>query len=332
MATNSVLLRSGQRMPLLGLGTWQAKAEEVEKAVEAALEEGYRLIDTAFNYNNEEAIGRALKRYVDAGECKREDLFITTKLPHVGNRASDVEKYLTTSLKRLQLDYVDMYLIHVPFGFVPDSSGENPAKNEDGSFVLDETNHDAVWKAMEKQVEAGHARNIGVSNFNMSQLERLVAKSKIPPATLQVELHAYLQQPQLRACCAKLGIPLTAYSPLGSPGARLHFQEKYNFQYPEYKEPDLLEQPVVKTIASAHDKSPAQVLLRHLVQQGIIVIPKSANPKRIKENAQIFDFQLTPEEMLQLNGLDIGENGRIINFLFWKGVEKHPEYPFTLQE
>ncbi|XP_021921712.1 alcohol dehydrogenase [NADP(+)]-like isoform X2 [Zootermopsis nevadensis] len=255
-----------------------------------------------------------------------------TKLPHIGNRASDVEMYLTTSLRRLQLDYVDLYLIHVPFGFVPDNTGENPAKNADGSFVLDDTDHLAVWKAMEQQVDSGHARSIGVSNFNISQLEKIVGAARICPATLQVELHAYLQQPELRACCSKLGIPLTAYSPLGSPGAKLHFQQKYNFQYPENNAPDLLEHPLVKQIGNIHGKSPAQVLLRHLVQQGIIVIPKSADPKRIKENGQIFDFELTPEEMLQLGGLDLGENGRIINFMFWKGVEKHPEYPFKQQE
>ncbi|KAJ9589724.1 hypothetical protein L9F63_017063 [Diploptera punctata] len=332
MATKSVLLKSGQRMPLLGLGTWQVRHEEIEQAVDAALEAGYRHIDTAFNYNNEEAIGRALRRWIDGGRCGREDLFITTKLPHVGNRASDVEKYLKKSLSRLRLDYVDLYLIHMPFGFVPDSSGENPAKHDDGSYVLDDTDHVAVWKEMEKQVDEGLTRNIGVSNYNIEQLERTVANARILPATNQVELHAYLQQTKLRASCAKLGIPITAYSPLGSPGARIHFEQKYNYQYPDNTAPDLLQHPLVKDIANAHQKTTAQVLLKHLIQQGIIVIPKSTNPKRIKENAEIFDFQLTPDQMMQLSGLDLGEEGRIINFRFWKGVEKHPEYPFTIQK
>ncbi|PSN34751.1 Alcohol dehydrogenase [NADP(+)] [Blattella germanica] len=280
MATNSVLLRSGQRMPLLGLGTWQAKDEEIERSVETALEEGYRHIDTAFNYNNEEAIGRALKRWIDGGRLRREELFITTKLPHIGNRASDVENFLEKSLSRLQLEYVDMYLVHVPFGFVPDNTGENPAKNNDGTFVLDDTDHVAVWKP-------------AVPNWGFPSL----------PIRLLVHLAQKLT---------------------------LNKNTTFNTRN-DINAPDILQHPLVKDIANAHQKSTAQVLLRHLVQQGIIVIPKSVNPHRIKENGQIFDFQLTPDEMLQLNGLDLGENGRIINFLFWKGVEKHPEYPFKLQ-
>ncbi|KAG8228477.1 hypothetical protein J437_LFUL009342 [Ladona fulva] len=229
----SVLLPSGHRMPLVGLGTWQAKDEEVEAAVSEALSAGYRHIDTAFNYGNEYAIGRVLKRWINGDASKRSELFITTKLPVYGNRPKDVEKYLTESLKRLQLDYLDLYLVHMPFTLMPDESGENFVTNPDGSPVLDpSTDHIQVWKALESQVDAGRVKSIGVSNFNAEQVSRLCAIARHPVSCNQVELHAFNQQQDLRKQCAKCcsSIVFTAYSPLGSPGAPQHFLNKYNYQ------------------------------------------------------------------------------------------------------
>ncbi|XP_046492338.1 1,5-anhydro-D-fructose reductase [Neodiprion pinetum] len=325
-AMQNIRLSSNFEIPTVGLGTWQSGPEEIEKAVEAALENGYRHIDTAFNYNNEEAIGRSLKKWFDKGGQRR-DLFITSKLPHYGNRPGDVEKFIKLSLEKLQLDYLDMYLIHMPFAFVKDPNGYAPTIDPDGFYKLDlNTDPVSVWKEMEKQVKNGRAKSIGLSNFNDKQLTEIWDNADIKPSNLQIELHAYQQQKRLRELCKGYNIAVTAYSPLASPGAKTHFQTKYNYNAEKF--PDLLGHPVVKEIAAAHSKTTAQVLLRHLVQAGVVVIPKSASPQRIKENIDLFDFELTQTEMNSLDVLDRGVDGRIFHFLFFKGVEKHPHYPF----
>lgn len=322
----SVRLLSGYDMPTVGLGTWQAKPEEIETAVATALESGYRHIDTAFNYNNEDAIGAALKKWFDKGG-KREDLFITTKLPHYGNRPSDVQKFITLSLKKLGLDYLDMYLIHMPFAFKLDENAFAPACHEDGSYILDlDTDPVSVWKEMEQQVVQGRTKSIGLSNFNEEQILSIWNNAEIKPSNLQVELHAYLQQNSIRELCNAHNITVTAYSPLASPGAKAHFQTKYN--YSSEKFPDLLGHPVVQKISARYERSTAQILLRFLLQLGVVIIPKSSTKERIKANIDLFEFTLTDEEMKLLSALDKGPEGRIFNFLFFKGIENHPYYPF----
>ncbi|XP_072930002.1 1,5-anhydro-D-fructose reductase-like [Epargyreus clarus] len=317
-------------MPTLGLGTWQAPPEVIETTVYKALDLGYRHIDTAFNYNNEEAIGNAIKRWIQDGKGTRKDLFITTKLPHVGNRAADVKRFLHLQLGRLQMDYVDLYLIHVPFGFRCDPDTLTPLVKENGDYDIDmETDHISTWKAMEECQREGLIRNLGLSNFNETQILKIINSATIKPQVLQVELHAYFQQLDLRKFCMEHEIVVTAYAPLGSPGAKEHFVNKYNYSPDVF--PDLLGHPEVKDIARNHGKTPAQVLLRFLVQQKVIVIPKSTSDHRLKENSDIYDFELLPAEINRLKKLDKGEDSRVFNFLFWKGVEKHPEYPFKLQ-
>ncbi|XP_067208600.1 aldo-keto reductase family 1 member A1-A-like isoform X2 [Linepithema humile] len=323
---HSVRLLSGYDMPTVGLGTWQAKPEEIENAVSAALECGYRHIDTATNYNNEDAIGRALKKWFEKGGA-REEIFITTKLPHFGNRPSDVEKFINLSLERLGLDYLDMYLIHMPFAFKLDEKTLTAATHEDGSYILDfDTNPLAVWKEMEKQVKSGRARSIGLSNFNEEQITAIWESAQVKPSNLQVELHAYMQQKSIRELCKKYNIIVTAYSPLGSPAAKTHFRTKYNYDLDTF--PDLLNHPIILEIATRHKKTTAQVLLRYLLQLGIVIIPKSSSSERIKLNIDLFDFALTEEDMTLLSDLDKDVHGRIFNFLFFKGVQDHPHYPF----
>lgn len=324
-----VKLASGHRMPAVGLGTWQARAEEMERAVLDALEAGYRHFDTAFNYGNERDIGRVLKDWMDQGRGTREDLFIVSKLPMFGNKPELVEPYLRKSLERLQLQYLDLYLVHHPFGVLADATGEVLMLSEDGCPTLDPaTDHVAIWKEMERMVDLGLVRSLGVSNFNVEQVRRLVKEARVPVSVNQVELHASLQQGELVRACRELGVAITAYSPLGSPGAQSHFINKYNYSADNF--PDLLGHPLVRELSIKYHKTPGQLLLRFMLQLKVAVIPKSANPTRIRENINVFDFELSPEEVESMRALDRGESGRIFNFFFWKGINKHPEYPFPL--
>jgi len=319
-----VTFANGMKMPSVGLGTWQSSTDDIKMAVNAALEAGYRHIDGAFIYHNESAIGEVLADWIQSGRVKREELFIVTKLPSMGNRPDRVERYLNDSLKNLRVDYVDLYLIHFPAGIMEGVGGHGTlARREDGGIVVDlRTDLLALWKAMEAQVDTGRVKSIGLSNFNSQQIERVVKGSRIKPANLQVELHAYFQQKPLRALCARHDITVCAYAPLGSPG---RFAEK-----PMEPVGQLLEDPVVVDIAKAHSKTPAQVLLRHLIQQQVVVIPKSISPKRIVENFQVFDFVLNDQEMEALNALDKGNGHRSFTMSGFLGLSDHPEYPFKI--
>ncbi|XP_053698652.1 1,5-anhydro-D-fructose reductase [Sabethes cyaneus] len=311
-----IIFENGTKMPALGFGTWRASDEEVEKALNEALEAGYRHIDTAPVYLNEKMIGKVLKEWLEAGKLTREELFIVTKLPPHGTRACSVEKFLKRSLIDLQLKYVDLYLVHVPFT-VPEVDG--PFLMDDNQQIVLETNtdHISLWKVMEKIQEDGLARNIGLSNFNQRQIQRIIDNCQIKPANLQIENHIYLQQPELVKFCKSHGISVTAYSPLGSKGIETLLNREV---------PVLLDNPVVKEIANKLNKSTAQVLLRHLLQREIATIPKSTNPKRLRENIDLFDFKIEDSDMVRLNALD--QNVRICDFGFFPGITKHPEFPF----
>jgi len=284
-------------MPVIGLGTWQARGGDVERALNIALEAGYRHIDTAYIYNNEAEIGKVLKQWLDSGKLKREDIFIVTKLPPSGMQKDQVEKYLNSSLNSLGLQYVDLYLIHSPRGYRVINGQRQPNNNVD---------HLGIWSEMERMVELGKTKAIGLSNYDESQIENIRKHAKIQPSNLQVELHTYYQQKPLVKYCDKNNITVTAYSPLGSPGTNSKSYDKNNVLLPW-----ILKHPVVEEIAKKNNKTPAQVVLRHALQNGLIVIPKSTNEGRIKENLNLYDFELDQIDMEKLNNLDQGVNGKL---------------------
>eukprot|EP01120_Amphizonella_sp_Union-15-10_P005286 TRINITY_DN1602_c0_g1_i2.p1 TRINITY_DN1602_c0_g1~~TRINITY_DN1602_c0_g1_i2.p1 ORF type:complete len:357 (-),score=66.14 TRINITY_DN1602_c0_g1_i2:91-1161(-) len=281
----SITLKTGQLMPLLGLGTWKSKPGEVAAAVKTALELGYRNIDCAYVYGNEKEIGAALKEVFDSGKVKREEVFITSKLWNTFHNKELVRKNIESSLSNLGLKYLDLYLIHWPHAFKPGT--ENFPKKEDGSIDYSDVHFLETWPAMEELVKEGLTKAIGLSNFNSKQIEQVLNIAKVQPSVLQVECHPYLNQKKLVDFAASKGIVVTAYSPLGSADR----------PWAKPEDPSLLDDPKIAPIAKKHNKSNAQVILRWLVQRGIVAIPKSVNPERLKANIDIFDFELDESEM-----------------------------------
>jgi alcohol dehydrogenase (NADP+) len=286
-------------MPIIGLGTFQSKPEEIKLAVQSAIESGYRLIDTAFVYGNEQVIGETLQEAFKSGKVKREDMFITTKLHGQFMHKEDVMPMLKKQLALLKLDYVDLYLIHGPLPIKKVEGNLFPLEN--GFVLSDDVEHSETWKAMEECYKAGLTKHIGLSNFNGKMIEKLCKTATVKPHNLQSECHAYWPQFELQELCKRHGISFTAYGPIGSPGLS-------NFSFGDDSKPReepkiLLKDEAVVKMAEKYHKSPAQILLRWLIQRDICVIPKSINPKRIKENFDVFDFKLDANDCKTLSNL-----------------------------
>lgn len=260
----TVTLNNGVKMPIIGFGVYQVPdAEECENAVYEALMAGYRLIDTAAGYLNEEAVGRAIRR----SGIPREELFITTKLWVQDANYESAKLAFAKSLKKLQLDYLDLYLIHQPFG-----------------------DYYGAWRAMEELYREGKIKAIGVSNFHPDRLMDLIVHNEIVPAVNQIETHPFYHQLESAAFMKQQGVQHQSWAPFAEGRGNLFGNE------------------VLVSIAEKHNKSVAQVVLRWLVQRGVVVIPKSVRKERIVENFDIFDFELSAEDIEQISTLNTGKS------------------------
>lgn len=261
-----IQLNDGNTIPQLGFGVWQVPNDEVVDAVAEALRSGYRLIDTAQGYDNEQGVGRAIRE----SDVDREDLFVTSKIRTKLMGYDNARRGIEQSLKELGLDYLDMYLIHWPV----------PAYN----------NYVDTWKAFIKAREDGLVKTIGVSNFLPEHLGRIIDETGVAPAVNQIEIHPYFQQRDVRQFHFENRIQLESYSPLGSG--------------------EVLDEDVIAEIGRKYNKSPAQVIIRWHLQEGLIVIPKSVHPERIRDNLDVFQFELDETDMERIAALDDPQSGK----------------------
>ncbi|KAI2463015.1 Aldo/keto reductase [Annulohypoxylon bovei var. microspora] len=297
MAPTSFKLNTGQDLPAVGFGTWQAAPGEVAAAVTYALKVGYRLIDAAYCYANEDEVGQGLKAAFEAGYAKRSDVFVMTKLWNT--YSSRAELGLDKSLAALGLDYVDLFLVHWPVGMNPQGNDDRFPKLPDGSRdILWDHDHVATWKQMEGLLATGKARGIGVCNYSTPYLEQLLAKAEVVPAINQIENSPALPQQEVVDFCNEKGIRVVAYSPLGSTGG------------------PLMKSEAVAKVAERKGVSPGTVLLSYHVARGTSVLAKSVTESRIKANLEIVD--LDAEDMKILNDYSDGlvKEGKVERYVY----------------
>ena len=296
---------NGDTMDAIGLGTWKSRGDDLKQAVIDALHAGYRHIDTATNYGNEDVIGEALAEVFSEGKISREDLFITSKLWNDSHGKGEVIPALKDSLKKLGLDYLDLYLIHWPVAF---RHGVNFPQKPDDYLSLEEAPIIDTWKQMEEAKTKGLAKHIGVSNFSVKKLKDLISKAAIKPEMNQVELHPLLPQKSLLEYCKNEEIHLTAYSPLGSRDRSDSMKAN--------DEPNMFEIEIFKEIAKKHNVSVPQILIAWHAHRGCAVIPKSTTKKHISANLEAAKISLSDADMEKID--QVGISYRYINGKFFE--------------
>ncbi len=294
----------GDRMPVLGLGTWKSAPDEAYGSVREAIRLGYRHIDCAKLYGNEVEIGNAIRDAINEGQVTRQELWITSKLWCDSHGREKVGGAIRKTLQDLGLDYLDLYLIHWPIPLKPGVVFPSSAADFEPPA---EVPIQSTWEGMEAAVSAGLTRHIGVSNFSAKKLRDLLPHCEVMLEVNQVELHPLLQQPELVEYCFSQGIHLTAWAPLGRPDRRDFAQAP--------DRPALLDNPVIKSIAQGRGCTPAQVLIAWHVQRGISTIPKSVTPSRLRENLAAAEIELSPADLGRIAGLD--QNCRVVDGSLW---------------
>ena len=296
-------LTSGRALPTVGLGLWKVAPRDTARVVREALQAGYRHLDCACDYGNEKQVGEGIRQALDAGHCRREDLWITSKLWNTYHAPEHVRPACERSLTDLGLDYLDLYMIHCPIAqkFVPFEERYPPEWITDPAadtprVELAPVPQAVTWQAMEDLVTQGLAREIGVCNFGTSLLRELLAGARVAPAVLQVELHPYLAQEKLLRFCHEAGIAVTGFSPLGA-------QSYFSLDMAK-PEDSVLADPLIVSIARAHGRTPAQIVLRWAIQRGTAVVTKTSRTDRLAENLALFDFVLSSDEMRAICSLD----------------------------
>ncbi|KAF9416550.1 hypothetical protein HW555_006125 [Spodoptera exigua] len=299
----------GREMPAIGLGTYlgfdkggavTSKDKQLRNVVTEAIDVGYRHFDTAAIYNTESEVGEAIRMKIEEGVIKREDVFLTTKLWNTHHKREEVIIAMKETLNKTGLDYVDLFLMHWPIGVNAD-------------YTHSDTDFMETWHAMEDMVKLGFTKSIGLSNFNKMQIQRVLNEGTIKPVALQIEVHPQIIQEELIAFAKAEGIVVMGYSPFGSLVMR------FGMEFPGPK----MDDPVLTSLAQKYGKTPAQIVLRWLVDRNVVPIPKTVNPKRLRENINIFDFKLEEDEIEKINQFD--SNTRYTLPSFW---QTHPYYPF----
>jgi len=296
--------KNNDEMPALGLGTWKSKPGEVYNAVKVAINRGYRHIDCAPIYGNEKEIGQAIADCIAEGVVSRNDLWITSKLWCTDHAKDDVIPALKQTLKDLQTEYLDLFLIHWP---VLLKKGVSYPRSAEDLVSLDEIPISETWKAMEGAHEMGLIKHLGVSNFGKKNLENLISVAKIKPELNQIESHPYLQQRDLFSLCKSHNIYITAYAPLGSSDRSVTRKTQ--------NEPKLLDDAIIQKIAKSKNCTPAQILLSWALNRGISVIPKSVNPDRIAQNIEAEKLNFSDDELQSIT--DLKKEFRYITGQHW---------------